>query len=75
MVPQTSGIEFYERDESGRITATATYVPGGGKDEVKVIVSFQLICFLPSLPPPFLTPRGGAYNEKDKDYNGGGVIS
>ncbi|CUS14733.1 unnamed protein product [Tuber aestivum] len=38
MAPQTSGIEFYERDESGRITATATYVPGEGGDGIKVIV-------------------------------------
>lgn len=51
MIPQTPGIEFYERDESGRITATATYVPGEGKDGIKVIVSFRLIYFSP-IPPP-----------------------
>lgn len=66
MVPQTSGIEFYERDESGRITATATYVPGGGKDEVKVIVSFQLICFLPSLPPHSSLPVAAHTTRKTK---------
>jgi len=66
MAPQTSGIEFYERDESGRITTTATYIPGRGKDELRVIVSFRLICFSLIPHPP---PRGGARDEEDKDYD------
>jgi len=72
MAPQTSGIEFYERDESGRITTTATYIPGRGKDELRVIVSFRLFFSYPSRPPPLIphSPRGGgARDEEDKDYD------